>query len=124
MPKTFRPTSNTTPSKSPERLAFEHAVELAPRSGILQLEVAPLDTDDDGHYARLEAVSAVLQRAHEKRGADPSPNEEALLEGVADRSLHVQLSDAFIDVRTKAYDAGYLYGLAVGLMIAGHGGAR
>src|SRR3954471_21075718 len=66
-------------SKSPARLAFEHAVDVGAQNGILQLEVAPLEMHSDAYYAHLEAVSVVLQQAQERRGVDPAPDTDALL---------------------------------------------
>lgn len=49
---------------------------------------------------------------------------ETLLARIIDRGLRADVSNALTDVSTRTADAGYLYGLAVGLMIAGKGGAR
>jgi hypothetical protein len=128
--KTRRPAAVDIPStskaaqKTAARVAFELAVTLAAKNGVLQLEAAPLDTHTDAYYEDLEEVRAVLKRAYVKRGAEASRDRDALLAQIADRDVEIEVSNAFGEVTADAQEAGYVYGLAVGLMMAGQGGAR
>lgn len=127
MAKRRRPSTNKTLQKSAQRVAFELATTLAKKSEVLRMEIAPLDMHEGLYYEHLESIRGTLQQAHADRGATATKDVEELLVHVADPDTRLDVANAMTTVMSDAQDAGYLYGLALGLILASHptaGGAR
>src|SRR4051812_14497404 len=105
--------SRTAPDAA--SIAFRKAQALAAKSRVVTLQDAPLDTSGESgeFYAALEGVRTALVAAYRTQGARhcDDPHSKALLATFDDTQHDVILSH--LNYREEA---GYLYGLAVGLL--------
>jgi hypothetical protein len=113
-------TNRSTPKATPEQIVFQKALALAAQSAVARLELAPLDLGhhNDQFLEHMGDVARQLGKELRASGATGSFT-------VDDLDLRSEEADArVVSLARHCGDAGYLYGLAVGVTLARGGGSR
>lgn len=111
-----------SPKPSAASVAFKKAVSVAARSSVAALESGALvldaDPTEDDFWNNLRSVRQALVKGYHDEGAPIDVDAEAL-----NQKLPEALRDELAAQLSHREEAGYLYGLALGLML-GRGSAR
>jgi hypothetical protein len=112
-----RPAAQSPRSQSPQAIAFSKARALADASAVGNLEQSPLDNDHDEYHQHQEHIRRELARLLQEHGAGGLFDAEELEARIADPQLRAELSGDLYGLLTHYAEAGYFYGLAIGLRL-------